>query len=319
MPSFSVDEIHKIAANNQAYRRGMDYYSRHLVKELSYNPTTRYISAIVVGSKKYQVGIELRVDGSINGFSCTCPAFFNCHGACKHVVATLLHFGIKKEQPLPLTLVKNNYDQANAAREDPQLATSRALITALLNQTHPTTQNQVKLRVTLAKDPASSLPPYLEMQVGITRLYVVKKLRELIEALEYQRDLYFGKTFTLQPTIQTFYPQDQPLIDMLLELYRDERNVWSYRSDFDKNRFELKPSHLRRFLAFAGGMTQAFWQKNDYTPPQRIVVSQATPPIALQVEQGPQYIEIALKRTEPPVFLTSAKDVIVANDQFYLL
>jgi ERCC4-related helicase len=319
MPSFSIEKIRKLAANNQTYQRGMDYYAHHLVKQLSYNPTTRRIDALVNGSKNYPVWIELREDESIKTFSCDCQAFFDYNGACKHIIATLLHFGAK-DSSVPLTLLKNNsIPAARVKKEDLRLATSHALIAALLHQTQAPVQNQVKLKVTLYKDPAGSLPPCLEIQLGMTRLYVVKKLRELIEAIEFQRELYFGKAFTLQPKIHTFHPQDQPLIDLLLDLYRDERNVWNYRSDFDKHRFELRPSQLRRFLAFAGGMTQAFWQKNYNDPPRRIVVSQATPPLALQVEQGPQYVEIVLQPTEPLIFLTSAKDIIVANDQFYLL
>jgi superfamily II DNA or RNA helicase len=322
MPVFSHNEIRRLATNQHTFLHGCDVHARHLVQNLTYNPDQHSISAIVAGSHNYQVKIRLNTNESIAGYSCSCPAFFDCDGACEHIVAVLLYFGV--QTPSDTTVPPSN--QANPPevfgqpdKEADLLATSRNLIAAFLTQSQSPARRQIKLQVTLYIDPANSALPYLEMQIGDTRLYMVKKLRELLEAIDEERTLYFGKLFTLYPKCHSFHPHDLPLIDLLLELYRDERNVWNYRSDFEKNRLELKPSQLRRFLLFAGEMPQAYWQKNPQEPRRRIVVSQEPPPLEFQVTQGPQYVEVALRQTRPPLFLTSAKDIMVVEDCFYLL
>jgi hypothetical protein len=316
---FSIEKIRKIAANNQIYECGVDYYSRHLVKELFYDPATHCVKALVADDKKYRVLVELGEEQSIHTFFCTCPTFFDYHGACKHVVAALLEFSARKKPSLQLTSPKNNSNPAIISKEDAGLAISRSLITALLNRTRQPIENQIKLRVTLDQVLNKTSLPYLKLQIGLTRLYPVKNLRELIEAVALQKELYFGQTFTFCPKLHTFHPQDQPLIDFLLELYYDERLGWSHRSDFDPSQYKLKPSQLRRFLSFAGEMPQAFWRKDAFETPQRIIVSQTNPPLTLQVGQGPQHVEIRLKGTELLLFLTPAKDTIMADNRFYLL
>jgi SNF2 family DNA or RNA helicase len=322
MPVFSLNEIRHIATNQHTFLHGCSYHLRHLAHNLIYDPENHSISAVVTDNRSYQVNIKLTANDNIAGYSCTCPAFFDYDGACKHIVAVLLNFSAQKLPGTAITTSQKNKPPAVFGQPDQEaalLATSHNLITAFLNRPQPAARRQIKLQATLVKDPAKAAPPYLEMQIGDTRLYVVKNLREFLDALDEERTLYFGKSFTLQPKSHSFRPLDQPLIDLLLELYRDERNVWNYRSDFEKNRLELKPSQLRRFLQFAGEMPQAYWQKNSQEPRRRIVVSREPPPLEFQITQGPQYIEVALRPTYPPLFLTSAKDILVAGGCFYLL
>jgi superfamily II DNA or RNA helicase len=312
MPVFSQNEIRKIATNEQTFARGYNYHAHNLVRELAYDPQRRCISAVVAGARHYQVNIKLDAHEHIAGYSCTCPAFFDYNGACKHIIAVLLNYGIPN---LPENQPAAPPDAKDAAR----LAASRALIAALLSQSPTHAQTRLKLQVTLHKGYSVASPAQLELHLGLNRLYVVKKIRELLEAIEHQHDLYFGQSFTFQPGDQTFYPEDQPLIDLLLELYRDERNIWNYRSRFEGNRFELKPSQFRRFLSFAGAMRRAYWKPAPDRPRRRIVVTSEIPPLLLQVVQGLQYVEAQFENPEAWTFLTTAHDVIVARDQFYLL
>jgi hypothetical protein len=323
MASFFINEIQKLAVNQQTYEYGREYQSKHMVSEIHYDRATRRVHARVVDGKEYRVTFALRDDQSIGVFFCTCPAFFDYHGACKHVIAVLLEFNAQNRPLVPLPSIKNNTGpvalKVESANEEPELAVSQALIATLLHQARGSDQNQLKLQVTLHKDPATpGQAPALELQIGLLRLYKVKNYQEFIEAVDHEKELFFGQTFTFQPKMQSFHPQNQTLIDFLVELYRDERNVWEH-TDFNRDQFKLKPSQLRRFLAFAGTMPNAFWQKNTLDPARRLMVSQTAPPLVLQVSQGPQHVEIRLQNTELLLFLTPDKDIIVAQNQFYLL
>jgi hypothetical protein len=74
------------------------------------------IEAEVSGSEDYQVRIDLNIDGEVDDYFCSCPAYEKYDGACKHIVAVLLE-----------TLKQNNLENLPTASENPQLSDKKAL------------------------------------------------------------------------------------------------------------------------------------------------------------------------------------------------
>jgi superfamily II DNA or RNA helicase len=324
MFDFSIGDLRKLATNNMTFARGRDYYKQKRIKQISYSPAEKTIRAVVAGSEIYRVFILLDQTGGISNYSCTCPAYFEYSGACKHIIAALLSFLSKYGDRIP-TVITQNIREENAEelfpeppKTDPRAAVSHSLVKSLVSQSRLISKEQIRLQVTLHLDPTRSLPPTIDLQIGTTRLYVVRKLRELVEAINYQRELSFGKSYTYQPENQRFYHGDQPFIAMLLEAYRDERNTWHFRSDFDKIPYELKPSQLKRFLEFSGAMENACWERSDDRRTLPIRVLHQLPPVRLMMGQGPKNLELAMKIPSPVYAVTPGKDIFVCDDHFYL-
>ncbi len=71
--------------NQKIFYRGEEYYERGLIKNATYNSDKTSLKALVRGSEKYNVNIELQND-EVHG-DCDCPY----DDVCKHIVAVLLY------------------------------------------------------------------------------------------------------------------------------------------------------------------------------------------------------------------------------------
>ena len=72
--------------------------------------------------------------------------------------------------------------------------------------------------------PYNSAHPFLtlEMKVGQKRPYVVKKIKEFLQAINKNVQYPFTKTFTYDPTMQKFAQEDQEILQLLQESIRNE-------------------------------------------------------------------------------------------------
>ncbi|WP_051650071.1 DEAD/DEAH box helicase [Selenomonas sp. AB3002] len=88
-------EAIRYTTNSTYLSRGKSYYKQGRVFELESEGEQAY-SAVVKGTRKYRVSVELSEDGSeVYDWHCNCP-IGDEEDACKHVVATL--FAIREEQ-----------------------------------------------------------------------------------------------------------------------------------------------------------------------------------------------------------------------------
>ena len=85
MGGLTVEDVRQIC-NQRSYGRGRTYYRTGRVESVSWEGSR--VSAEVRGTRNYKVWVEERRGGSLP-YHCTCP--YDWGGACKHVVAVLLH------------------------------------------------------------------------------------------------------------------------------------------------------------------------------------------------------------------------------------
>lgn len=63
----------------------------------------------------------------------------------------------------------------------------------------------------------------LELKLGVKRTYIVQKIRPFLDAVAQGESFPFTKLFTFDPSIQSFLPEDQSVLDLLLRIHRNER------------------------------------------------------------------------------------------------
>ena len=97
---------------------------------------------------------------------------------------------------------------------------------------------------------------WLEFTIGTERMYVVKDIPRLLDALENRQELTFGKGFTLQADRAVFSDTSRDLLEMLNQAYAEEkdRSKWNYSASVgsafsDSRRFRLTNTNLLRFFA----------------------------------------------------------------------
>ncbi|WP_052652825.1 DDE-type integrase/transposase/recombinase [Planococcus massiliensis] len=69
------------------YKRGLDYFEQDFIEQLTEDAPNRW-HALVMGTRDYEVSVNLTKDGTIVGSYCTCP--FESDSLCKHEVAVCL-------------------------------------------------------------------------------------------------------------------------------------------------------------------------------------------------------------------------------------
>ncbi|MFA5522891.1 MAG: DEAD/DEAH box helicase [Tissierellales bacterium] len=196
------------------YLKGQQYFRAKKVRELTFNGQRLLFNAVVSGGRRYNIRVEFDKEGEFRRGSCTCSAYDGYWGYCKHVVATL--YEIKERDQ------RGEFDKAKSYG----IAKS---ILDFFRYKQLDTKSPVHLEITyeFELNPYGDMDnlSYISLRIGESKLYVVKSIKKLLESLETKEELQFGKEFTFDPKIHSFDEIDQPIINLLQELYDTEKVI----------------------------------------------------------------------------------------------
>jgi SNF2 family DNA or RNA helicase len=200
------------------YERGEEYYKSGKVSDIKvqreYHKSGSFfvydIEASVEASyfDEYFVEIMLSDRSGFMTVNCDCPFFSDNHrklGFCKHIVAVMLKF------------VKEHYEQAEAIYGKSKL--DRLLKDIKYNTLKLSDiKKNLKLELNYNYNLYENINSSLELKVGLDKAYVVKNMKQFLQAVERVQELEFGKGFTFKPLEQQFSTEDKKLIEFLLEI-----------------------------------------------------------------------------------------------------
>ncbi len=200
------------------YERGEEYYKSGKVSDIKvereYYRSGGFvvydIEAAVEASyfDEYFVEIMLSDRSGFMTVNCDCPFFSDNHrklGFCKHIVAVMLKF------------IKEYCEKAESIY-------GRNKLDKLLKDIKYNTLKFSDIKKTLRLDISYNYNLYeninssLELKVGLDKLYVVKNMKQFLQAVERVQELEFGKGFIFKPLEQQFTVEDKKLIEFLLEV-----------------------------------------------------------------------------------------------------
>ena len=200
------------------YERGEEYYRSGKVSNLrverEYHKNGGFnvysIEASVEASyfDEYFVEIMLNDRSGFMSVNCDCPFFCDNHrklGFCKHVVAVMLKFVKEHYLKIEANYGKNKLDK---------LLKDIKYNTMKLSDIKKTLKLEINYSYNLYENMNSSL----ELKVGLDKTYVVKNMKQFLQAIEKTNELEFGKGFTFRPIEQQFSVEDKKLIEFLLEI-----------------------------------------------------------------------------------------------------
>ena len=205
------------------YRRGVNYYNEGRVMELNYDYKYQEWGAKVLGSSIYKVTVGIDEEGFLAW--CSCPAH-STYGECKHEVAALVAISYvnnrnlaknpqiidmaEKRKYLQAERLINLFGQVDFQQSSPEL-----------NRTKQAIQVEFYLDSKKIYSLGTNLLS-IEMRIGTKRVYVVKKIKELLHNLENNRHFYFTNNYTYDPTEQYFSQEDQEVINILQNIAEHE-------------------------------------------------------------------------------------------------
>ncbi len=291
---FSVSDI-KEAVYPASYRRGKDLYETGGVSDFSYDiyldnelPMAD-ISAKVRGREQdfYQVTAVIDEEfADISTCSCTCEAFYNYEGMCKHCVAMLLAY-VNRREAREILRVKHgasgtgNGESAAAmpmagypgksadaskrsqAAQIPSMQTPKAFKNIL---------NQYSMRAGVSYLIPENiygkveLEPYftmnygyasVEFKIGTEQKYVLKNISAFLRAVERNEKVRYGKKLDFYHNKEAFTENAWKLVTFLKEQESDKRRqtqyhaYYAYTGSFERT-MELDEVGIDRFFAAVG-------------------------------------------------------------------
>ncbi|SEO68693.1 Superfamily II DNA or RNA helicase, SNF2 family [Amphibacillus marinus] len=295
------------------YRRGLDYYKKGRVHQLSFNRAIQCWSATVKGASSYQVRIFLFKDDDLEA-TCNCPAY-EAHYTCKHIAAVLLAISHSQQpnqvyqepviqqstDPFPLRMIQAFEANAPGVSQDRQLLKIMFILTEVKQGANMETYYK------------------LSIKAGDSQLFIVKDIEQFIEALLNQQVYKITNTFSYRPNLFSLMPNDL-LICELVEQAIHHAHV--YRTDFlelDNRELVIPPFLLKELLAHLVGSMLTFIKSEDNSSFAEIHSYQSLPQLAIQVELSNQHAySVNLSQLFKHHF-SHAYQLLVYNNHFYFL
>lgn len=194
-----------------SYNKGREYFKNRRIKSVQFNQDKLSFNASVLGTKLYSVSIIFDSAGRLDGTTCTCPAYEEKWGCCKHIVSVLLLIEEKDRQGFFREL---KFRQA--ARQ----------IFSFFNTRQSSLLTPVKLEVNfefVKENKPKPAFPKVSLRLGKEKLYIVKDIKKLLECITENKEMVMGGKFTYSPARHVFEDQDVPFISLLREIYETER------------------------------------------------------------------------------------------------
>ena len=93
MPIFNLPDhkIQAIAQNPAVFQQVVACYAAGGVNNFPFDPRKAFVAANVSDGRTYGIQVAFQENGSFRVFYCTCPAYKEHPGACKHIIALLMY------------------------------------------------------------------------------------------------------------------------------------------------------------------------------------------------------------------------------------
>jgi superfamily II DNA or RNA helicase len=347
MIRLTQEDIKKSATNTSTYARGVQYYKSGLVQSLVNDMGKRTIQTRVSGSRIYSVEVRYDEKGAINKKSCTCPAFDQYWGDCKHITAVLLkavelfgHLSGAVEDRytgVPVAAIKTPPEEQaekkiiagrlvvsdrSLTKADPNIHITHELLSGLLKTSEQKNiqKEPVRMKFTVYLLITGFFnSAEVELDIGKDRLYSVKDLREFFDCIYAKREIYFGKTFTYNPSMHSFNTQDNAVVEYLIDAYHQQgTNVFTGHSVNKRRRLNIAQGRLRRFFELAAGLQDVMLVSGYGEEEGKMSVVQDKPRLGLDIEYKGRNPELVLNKPSEIYVLGRNQDIFLSDNTVYI-
>ncbi len=199
----------------EEYFKGLQYVNQRRVKRLDVLKSRLAVDlhAQVRGQMLYDVDVTIE-DSSLS-YWCDCPQC-DITGRCKHIVAALLEYIGQEEAEHPAAAAQSEQRSGQRLVSN---QTARKLLQEAEQQSLPAsggaeTMGAVHLTPIIWTDDWRG-EIGLNLTVGITRQYVVRNIRNFLNAVDTEAEVPYGKQLSFRHSLSAFDKSSQALIGLL--------------------------------------------------------------------------------------------------------
>ncbi len=220
MALFSLQKIDALAANHPTYLRGVSLYNGGFVRRAERRQGGLYAEILTAEvdadnhAAQYACEVCFDYDGNAAHLSCSCPVFEARQGACKHLVAALVHkyyadmVGGMRAAPVVTPTQLSRTDSIAASMIARYTDAQTALLTA-----QDTQDIAVRLIPRLHIHGRNCA---LALSLGGARDYVVQDLRAFCDAVAQHKSVSYGKDLEFYHHPDRFAAEDRPLLRFVM-------------------------------------------------------------------------------------------------------
>lgn len=186
-----------------------------------------------------RVELDENLDFSVG--TCDCPRYYS-EGICPHIICSVIHIGKHLRQNRPSVSQKALLDLMSAY--DRQLKQKKNSMPIHLHLTLGVWENECRAN----------------FKIGTEKMYVLRRVSELMEYEKKRRPLQFGEKFTYYPERDRFASEDQSLFEFLKLLYEltGSRHAFAASEVFQGKYLHLSGYVLSMLLKSLHGKTFKF-------------------------------------------------------------
>ncbi len=295
-------DIQEIASNQEVYLRGTQYFHEKKVEQMERTIDGRYTATVRGEKDTYRVVVDIGLHESIGYYSCSCQAFRNWYGACKHIVAVLLQIRQERTEDARRKQAEKEWTllHSQQAKGLPNKQIQEQ-VRQLIQQTVAKNVDRVQKRMDQNVGKFTLFPTvhitegvfYISFAVGCTRLYKVKNISAFCQQVRTGAPAYYGKQKAIVHRLEDFEPQAAALVQMVLEKEKEFRLFKrSQQKDFSEEMMEvgremlLTPGMFDRLFKIFDGEVICFRDEKNSKRNVEILL-QKSAQIRIQLQTAP--------------------------------
>ncbi len=310
-----IQNLVKINTAPSRWLRAIKYYNRKLVDYVTFNIDSSVLTFDGMVESEFvnevypnSISIDIR-NYKIVKTSCTCEDFRSKNSTsnffiCKHVASTAIA-GTHSLKEDVFDEILNNLEEKKVL--ETIKATPNASLLSYFDDIKKSELNlEVNIDVSFDKVTA-------DFKIGEDKLYVVKNLKELINARTNNTMLEYGKNFIYNPNTHYFSDIDEELVDIIEEHVNNPS--YSSMAFYNTKLMDIGPSGFKRFLKNLSHKDFSLHYKKEVYYPK---VIDGPLPVEFDLRKDDTNISLNSK-SDLPVPLTVKGDVVLYENNLYLL
>lgn len=322
MALFNLQKIGAAAAGHQTYLRGISCYNSGAVHEVTRSCGGIYAEILTAEvdscdgrGLSYHVEACFDDDGELVHCECGCPVFDPACGACRHIVAALVHKYYADMVSGMQTAVSVRPSAVPTARTD---EIARRMIDRYMEQqaaivaahTAPS-ERQVRLLAHLRVNGQSA---QLSFSLYASRDYVIRDLRAFAQAMANHETVSYGRSLSLFHHPDSFFAEDRPLLRFLLG--QIPKSVRGEAGGHAVRELTLSPVALDAFFSVISAVEGYTLLCRVYGEARRLTLLKEDPALCLSVRRAKDRNGYLLQCDTHPVTLEGNRRRYVLTEKY---
>lgn len=340
---FPEATVKSLATNQTVYEKGSELFKTQQIKNLKVNQENRSIEFTIKDGRDHKTYLSFLENGIAQKYSCDCSAFQDQSGACRHVLASMLHLNTINQETFDSF---NDGEVKDANQPSGQLQLLRKNRKALDTLFEEAKKDIASQTISFSKTPLEfefvlnmhsiqdSFAYELYMKVGEDHLYVVKEIIEVIESLLEGDNYMFGKQLTYDPEVHSILPNDLSLLNYIYEIGKIQEEtinmVYGQYTANSSGALIIPPKYIPELVDRLSEVEGGFVR---LAPPPKLLSSinqledplvihdEDKIPITFNVSREKDYfvLDISEADKKKQVYLHPKANMVSINATFYLL